>query len=82
MSASTVPSSSSNSSHGMQTGTEAMDNSDYIYLIPDRELSIVCYHLDQDNVWEELARQMGYNTTDDIIVSVLNIICKYSYDVE
>lgn len=67
MSAGTVPSSSSGCGDS-QSGTETIDRSIYVYLIPQTERDHICYHLDQNNVWEQAALAMGY-TTNDIIVS-------------
>lgn len=66
MSADTVPSSSSNGDTRSQSGTEMMDQSDYIYMIPEQERANICYYLNE--IWEEAAKKMGY-TPSDIIVS-------------
>lgn len=69
MSDGTVPSSSSGIRNDSQSDTEAVDRSAFVYDIPQDERITVCYYLDQNNVWEEAARKMGYNLTD-IIVSM------------
>lgn len=66
MSAGTATSSSSNSDTNSQSGTEIMDESDYIYKLPQQERNNVCYYL--QDIWEEAAKKMGY-TSKDIIVS-------------
>lgn len=66
MSADTVPSSSSNGDSDSQSGTETMDESDYIYLISEQERINICYYL--NDIWEDAAKKMGY-TQSDIIVS-------------
>lgn len=71
MSADTVPSSSRSGGNDSQTSTEAtMDESKKVYEIPQNERINVCYHLDQSNVWEDVAKKMGYED-GDIIVSLL-----------
>lgn len=67
MSTSTVKSSSS-SSAGSQSGTEVIDNSIFIHELPNTQLNLVYDHLNQNDVWEEAARQMGYSA-NDIFVS-------------
>lgn len=47
MSAGTVPSSSSSGGSQSQSGTEAMDQSAYIYTLPENERIIVCHYLNQ-----------------------------------
>lgn len=71
MSADTVPSSSSNGDSRSQSGTEMMDQSDYIYMIPEQERINICYYLNE--IWEEAAKKMGY-TPSDIIVSQFCVI--------
>lgn len=71
MSAGTVPSSSSNGDTDSQSGTEVMDQSDYIYMISEDERINICYYL--NDLWEDAARKMGY-TASDIIVSFFNTI--------
>lgn len=70
MSASTAKSSSNSGDGTPQTRTQPIDNSMYVYDIPMTERINVCYFLDQDNLWEEAARKMGYSQ-NDIIVSRL-----------
>lgn len=67
MSADTAPSSSSNGDTDPQSGTEMMDQSIYVYLIPEQERTNVCYYL--NDIWEKAAEKMGY-TPNDIIVSL------------
>lgn len=69
MSAGTVPSSSNSDGTPPQTGTETIDTSAYVYTLPETERISVCYYLDQNNVWEEAARQMGYESNDIIVSS-------------
>lgn len=66
MSADTVPSTSSNGGTRSQSSTEMMDQSDYIYMIPEQERINICYYLNE--IWEDAAKKMGY-TQSDIIVS-------------
>lgn len=66
MSAGTVQSSSSCGDTDTQTGTELMDESVYVYLMPEQERINVCYYL--KDVWEDVAKKMGY-TRNDLIVS-------------
>lgn len=66
MSASSVPSSSSQGDSRSQSDTEMMDQSDFIYMIPEQERINICYYL--NDIWEEAAKKMGY-TQSDIIVS-------------
>lgn len=73
MSAETHPSSSSGGGDS-QSGTHAIDRSLYIYQIPESARINVCYYLDQNNVWEEAARKMGYNDTNDLVVSLFKKI--------
>lgn len=47
MSAGTVPSGSSSGGSQLQSGTEAMDQSAYIYTLPENERIIVCHYLNQ-----------------------------------
>lgn len=61
-----MPSSSSNGDTDSQSGTETMDESDYIYLISEQERINICYYL--NDIWEDAAKKMGY-TQSDIIVS-------------
>lgn len=69
MSLGTVPSSSSSGANDSQSGTEAMDRSVYVYQISEKDRISVCYYLDQNNVWEDAAKKMGY-PINDIIVSI------------
>lgn len=66
MSACTVPSSSSGGSQtGSKTSTGTIDK--YIYEINESERLHVCHHLDQESVWEEAAKNMGYKESDFIV---------------
>lgn len=65
MSAGTVPSSSSGGSNESQTSTGAMDK--YIYEINESERIHVCHYLEQQSVWEEAAKNMGYTKSDCIV---------------
>lgn len=65
MSAGTLPSSSSGGTD-TQSGTGLIDESIYIYLMPEQERINVCYYL--NDVWKDVAKQMGY-TQNDLIVS-------------
>ncbi|XP_031635930.1 serine/threonine-protein kinase pelle-like [Contarinia nasturtii] len=67
MSAGTVASTSS-SGGDSQPNTETIDRSIYVYLIPQNDRMHICYHLDQNNVWEQAAIEMGYATNDIIRV--------------
>lgn len=67
MSTSTAKS-SSNSSAGSQSGTEIIDNSIPIHELPNTQLNLIYDHLNQNDVWEDAARQMGYSN-NDIFVS-------------
>ncbi|XP_055294850.1 serine/threonine-protein kinase pelle-like [Sitodiplosis mosellana] len=65
MSAETLPSNSSSDRGESQSGTEeAMDVSAYVRALPEDERINLCYHLDQNNAWEKVARQMGYTLND------------------
>lgn len=66
MSAGTIPSTSSSSGADTQTGTVTVDESIYIYLIPEQDRINICYYL--NDVWEDVAKKMGY-TRNDLIVS-------------
>lgn len=49
--------------------TERMDkNYIYVYNIPDADLTRICYFLDQNDVWKDVAYAFGY-IHDDCIVS-------------
>lgn len=76
MSAETVKSSSSNNDGAAANSTDPVDNSDYVYEIPTTERTAVEYYLNQDDVWEEAARIMGYSKMD-IIVSFYCILFMY-----
>lgn len=78
MSAGTEPSSSSGGNDS-QSGTQAMDRSIYVYQIPESTRISVCYYLDQNNVWEEAARKMGYNDENDLIVSLVCICASHTF---
>lgn len=76
MSADTAPSSSSNGDTDPQSGTEMMDQSVYVYLIPEQERTNVCYYL--NDIWEEAAKKMGYSPNDIIVSFVLFLFGKTS----
>lgn len=50
-----------------------MENDAYTYSIDSNKQMIICYYLNQNNVWERAANIMGYSAVD-IIVSVLQIL--------
>lgn len=65
MSAGTVSSSSDNVRNDSQSGTgQLMDQSIYVYHIPEKERINICYYLDQNNMWEVAAQEMGYGISD------------------
>lgn len=47
------------------------DRSIRVYLIPKSDLHPVIYHLDQNNVFENVAQFMGYTSTDMIVSFIL-----------
>lgn len=62
MSAGTIPSSSSSSGTDTQSSTQPIDQSVYVYLLPEQDRINVCCYL--DDVWEEVAKKMGYTRND------------------
>lgn len=48
-----------------QTNTVVTDR--YTYSIDSNKQMIICYYLNQNNVWERAANIMGYNAIDIIV---------------
>lgn len=49
----------------MQSNTEM--NDPYTYTIDSNKQIIICYYLNQNNVWERAANMMGYSAIDVIV---------------
>lgn len=47
--------------------SDPIDRSDYVYNISQSILDSVCYLMDEDNLWEKAAKEMGYSDTDIIV---------------
>lgn len=75
MSASTAKSSSNSGGSTSQSGTHPIDNSIKVFDIPLTERVNVCYFLDQQDLWEEAARKMGYEQTDIIVSAAAFYSC-------
>lgn len=55
-------------SDGASTSSnKCVDSSNYVYNIPESDLSGICYYLDKDNAWERVARLMGFSEHDNIV---------------
>lgn len=63
MSASTAGSNSANNSNE-QTGTRPLHNDVYVYEIRTSDLRNLCVILDEQDLWQKVARKMGYDTSD------------------
>lgn len=66
MSAGTA-SSNSNSSGNNSQSSNGSNSKYFTYQLPENVLSSVCYYLDQNNGWQEVAAAMGYAVTDFIV---------------
>lgn len=52
--------------------TERIDTDDnYVYNIPESDLRCICYFLDQNDAWKDVANAMGYTNIDCIVSSPL-----------
>lgn len=70
MSASSTQKSSSGEVSGSQRNTGYIDDSIYIYEIPQSQYSFVCACLNTNVPWEEIAREMQFNEMH-ILVSLV-----------
>lgn len=62
MSASTARSNSDGGSSNVQTGTRSVHNDIYVYGMRASDLRNLCVILDEQDLWQEVAAKMGYQT--------------------